>query len=165
MYVIFYSLPQTWIRKRPPGLEVSIFNLRSSFLILFCLESQNVRPLKKSVFFSIAGTESEGKDVCFKICFNSFSNITKSSTSMINTFFEDGFVFSPRGYDALNDVLHGRFSAASFCKASSLNSVDLSRHASALSCSQLQNLCLHFGVLDSLELFCWKILKSQGAIF
>lgn len=48
------------------------------------------------------------------------------------------------GYDLLNDVLHGRFSAASFCKASSL-SVDLAKHASALSCSQLQTLCLHFG--------------------
>lgn len=49
------------------------------------------------------------------------------------------------GYDELNDVLHGRFSAASFCKASALDSVDLARHASALSCSQLQHLCLHFG--------------------
>ena len=93
------------------------------------------------------------------------SNITKSSTSTSTRFSKMGLFFSLRGYDALNDVLHGRFSAASFCKASSLDSVDLSRHASALSCSQLQNLCLHFGVLDSLELFCWKILKSQGPFF
>ena len=61
---------------------------------------------------------------------------------------KDVVVFFRRGYDELNDVLHGRFSAASFCKASALDSVDLARHASALSCSQLQNLCLHFGVLD-----------------
>ncbi|CAE7395461.1 Trim71 [Symbiodinium pilosum] len=47
-------------------------------------------------------------------------------------------------YDVLNDILHGRFAAASFVKAASVG-VDLMRHAEALSRSRLPQLALHFG--------------------
>ncbi|CAE7547709.1 TRIM71, partial [Symbiodinium sp. CCMP2456] len=48
------------------------------------------------------------------------------------------------GYAALNDVLHGRFAAASFVKAAAVGT-NLSRHAAALSRSRLHQLTLHFG--------------------
>ncbi|CAK9041618.1 E3 ubiquitin-protein ligase TRIM71 [Durusdinium trenchii] len=49
------------------------------------------------------------------------------------------------GYNLLNNVLHGRFSAASFAKASATPGVDLARHAEALSFSLLESLTIHFG--------------------
>jgi len=52
--------------------------------------------------------------------------------------------FEHEGYAALNDVLHGRFAAASFVKAASVGT-NLSRHAAALSRSRLHQLTLHFG--------------------
>ena len=43
---------------------------------------------------------------------------------------------SHQGYDALNDVLHGRFAAASFAKASAVG--EYKRHGRALRSSQLK---------------------------
>lgn len=134
--MLFSDLPT---RKRPPfgGIrnptsepQWRFFLFGMSVHVIFCLNWWNLK----------------GKDSVCKICFNFFFQPTNQSTTASCS--AKMFFFFRRGYDELNDVLHGRFSAASFCKASAL-SVDLARHASALSCSQLQNLCLHFGVLDA----------------
>lgn len=61
------------------------------------------------------------------------------------------------GYAALNDVLHGRFAAASFVKAAAIGT-NLSRHAAALSRSRLHQLTLHFGG------DCQKNLKDEHVV-